>query len=206
MCNLFRTRPAASEISNLFRARDLTGNEPWKLDVYPDYHAPIIRNGDDGAEIVRARWGMPSPQNVLPPSGRDPGVTNIRNLNSPHWRRWFGPGNRCLVPVERFSEPGADRKPVWFQPADGAAMFFAGIETRGWTSIRKVKDGETTDDLFGFLTCPPNAEVGRVHPKAMPVILRTSDEWDAWLHASWDIAKHLQRPLPDGALELVDPD
>jgi len=49
-------------------------------------------------------------------------------------------------------------------------MFFAGIEARGWTSVRKVKDGPTTDDLFAFLTCPPNAEVGAIHPKAMPVI------------------------------------
>ena len=32
-------------------------------------------------------------------------------------------------------------------------MFFAGIEVRGWTSLRKVKDGERTDDLFA-LTCP----------------------------------------------------
>ena len=37
--------------------------------------------------------------------------------------------------------------------------------------MRKVKEGETTNDLFGFLTTEPNAEVGAVHPKAMPVIL-----------------------------------
>lgn len=36
-------------------------------------------------------------------------------------------------------------------------MFFAGIETRGWPSLRKVKDGETTDDLYAVLTCPPTA-------------------------------------------------
>lgn len=27
--------------------------------VYPDQLAPIIRNGDDGPELVKARWGMP---------------------------------------------------------------------------------------------------------------------------------------------------
>jgi putative SOS response-associated peptidase YedK len=37
--------------------------------------------------------------------------------------------------------------------------------------VRKVKEGETTNDLFGFLTTEPNAEVGAIHPKAMPVIL-----------------------------------
>ena len=81
-------------------------------------------------------------------------------------------------------------------------MFFAGIETRGWTSTRKVKKGETVDDLYAFLTCSPNAEVGRIHPKAMPVILTRPEEWRAWLDGIR--AEELQRPLPDGALSLVE--
>jgi hypothetical protein len=44
---------------------------------------------------------------------------------------------------------------------------------------------------------------GEDHPKAMPVILTTPEEHDAWLHAPWDEAKALQRPLPDGALQIV---
>jgi putative SOS response-associated peptidase YedK len=34
----------------------------------------------------------------------------------------------------------------------------------------------TPTDLFAFLTTTPNAEVGAVHPKAMPVILRIPHE------------------------------
>ena len=83
-------------------------------------------------------------------------------------------------------------------------MFFAGIEVRGWKSVRKVKDGETEDDLFAFLTCPPNAEVKAVHPKAMPVILSTPDEWGEWMSAPVDKLLKLQRPLPDDTLQLVD--
>jgi len=66
-----------------------------------------------------------------------------------------------------------------------------------------VKDGETTDDLFAFLTCPPNAEVAAVHPKAMPVILTKPEEWETWLHASTEVAAQLQRLLPDGALRRL---
>jgi hypothetical protein len=36
-------------------------------------------------------------------------------------------------------------------------------------AVRKVKEGETTNDLFGFLTTEPNAEIRAIHPKAMPV-------------------------------------
>ncbi|MDN3713082.1 SOS response-associated peptidase [Paracoccus cavernae] len=159
MCNLYQTAKSADLVAQLFREplRDLTGNEPWPEDVYPDRTAPIIRHDGDGPAVARARWGMPTPPMYLKTT-RDPGVTNICNTSSPHWRRWLGPDHRCLVPVVRFSEPGADHKPVWFAPVDGRPIFFAGIQTQGWTSVRKVKDGATVEDLFGFLTGSPNAE------------------------------------------------
>lgn len=65
-----------------------------------------------------------------------------------------------------------------------------------------VKDCETTDDLYAFLTSPPNADVAPIHPTAMPVILTRPEEWTAWLGGIR--AEELQRPLPDGALRLVD--
>ena len=34
-----------------------------------------------------ARWGMPSPKFANEGRKSDPGVTNIRNVASPHWRR-----------------------------------------------------------------------------------------------------------------------
>jgi putative SOS response-associated peptidase YedK len=170
---------------------------------YPDQMAPIIRHSGDGLELVRARWGMPSPPSVLK-TARDPGVTNVRNLTSPHWRRWLGPERRCLVPVTAIDEPfrGGTQ---WLGAGDPEAhMFFAGIETRGWRSVRKVKDGETEDDLFAFLTCPPNTVVGKVHPKAMPVILTEPEEWEAWLSAPIEQARFLQRPLADEILARIE--
>lgn len=80
--------------------------------------------------------------------------------------------------------------------------FFAGLHTE-WTSVRKLKEGEVTADLFGFQTCPPNAEVRLVHPKAMPVILMRPEKWRQWLTVPTDEALTLQRPRPDGTLEIV---
>jgi hypothetical protein len=46
-----------------------------------------------------------------------------------------------------------------------------------------MKEGETTNDLYGFLTTAPNVEVKAIHPEAMPVVLTTPAEVDAWLIA-----------------------
>ena len=209
MCNLYSNTTSQEAMRQLFAGlveiADIAGNvQPGEY--YPDQLAPIMRRADagGGVELAKARWGMPTPPMFLK-TARDPGVTNIRNPSSPHWRRWLSPRNRCLVPLTAFAEPrGKGLGNAWFAPADGGPAFFAGIETRRWTSTRKVKDGETTDDLFAFLTTAPNAEVAAVHPKAMPVILTRSDEWMDWLTADWDRAQKLQRPLPDDALVEID--
>jgi putative SOS response-associated peptidase YedK len=209
MCNLYSITKGPQAIRDFARAmRDTTGNLPPIPGVFPDYSAPIVRNAPDGVrELTMARWGMPSPKSALNGRRSDPGVTNIRNVASAHWRRWLGVESRCVVPFTSFAEneilPDDSRPPVWFAFDESRPLaFFAGLWTR-WTSVRKVKEGETTNDLFAFLTTEPNAEVKAIHPKAMPVILTTAAGVDRWLEADTVDALALQWPLPDGALKIV---
>lgn len=217
MCNLYSQTKSQDAMRQLFddvpegdeELVDSVGNLQSQTGIWPDYPAPIIRRGETGSwELTKARWGMPTPPKYLEGKKTDKGVTNIRNVSSPHWRRWLGVAHRCLVPFTSFSEldqrSGAPRNsPVWFALGEDRPLaFFAGLRTE-WTSVRKLKEGEITTELFGFLTCAPNADVRPVHPKAMPVILTTPQEWRHWLTAPSSEALSLQRPLPDGALQIV---
>ncbi|MGA2793065.1 MAG: SOS response-associated peptidase [Roseiarcus sp.] len=209
MCNLYSLTKGQQAIRDLARAmRDTTGNLPPMPGIFPDYPAPIVRTAPDGErELTMARWGMPSPVFALKGRNSDPGVTNVRNVASPHWRRWLGVESRCVVPFTSFSEnealPDGSHPPVWFALDESRPLaFFAGIWTR-WTSVRKVKEGETTNDLFAFLTTEPNAVVKPIHAKAMPVILTTPGEIDLWMTAPAPEALKLQRPLADNALRIV---
>src|SRR6202521_4721780 len=228
MCNLYSITTNQAAIIALFRVVNrYVGNLAPMPGVFPDYKAPIVRNGAEGRELATARWGMPSSSKALMDATKkraeklqakgkpvdfkqllrmepDGGTTNIRNLKSKHWTRWLGVENRCGVPFHSFSA---------FNKVEAGDLVFALDESRplaccagiwtNWTSVRKVKEGEPTNDLFAFLTTEPNAEVGAIHPKAMPAILTTPDEVETGMTSRPDEALKLQRPLQDGRLRIV---
>jgi putative SOS response-associated peptidase YedK len=146
----------------------------------------------------------------------DKGTTNVRNTTSEktgqtnaHWRPWLGPANRCLVPFTSFAEPDQDgegtRQNIWFALSDARPLaFFAGI----WTPhacVRMKSKGWEEIEAYGFLTTDSAEPVKTYHRKAMPVILTSEADCDLWLSGgSWEDVRHLQRPLPEGALKVVE--
>lgn len=201
MCNLYRMTSNAQAIAQLFRAEAGGRNLPALTEIYPDSEAPVVVNEAAGRQLAMMRWGWPPFGEVKRP------ITNVRNLASPMWRSALAdPARRCLVPVTAFSEWSAAPDPQtgrkrkhWFDlradVQEGDPLFaFAGL----W---RPTDHGPR----FAFLTCAPNETVGRIHPKAMPVILHTGEAFDRWLAADGPGAAAMQVPLEDVLMrEMVD--
>jgi len=205
MCNLYAMTDSQQAIRQLTLAlEDTTGNLPPLPAIFPDSLAPVVFNAPDGKRALgMLRWGMPGP----PQFGGAP-ITNIRNTNSPHWRRWLNPASRCLVPATSFCEyedTKPRKTPTWFALDESRPLFFFAGLWSPWYGTRGTKAAPVIGEhrLYGFLTTEPNSIVAPIHPKAMPVILTEPEEFELWMTAPWSQAARLQRPLPDDALRIV---
>src|ERR1700687_2984586 len=66
MCTLCSITTSQAAIIALFRVINrYVGNLAPMPGVFPDYKAPIVRNGPEGRELASARWGMPSSSKAL---------------------------------------------------------------------------------------------------------------------------------------------
>lgn len=156
MCNRYRIEVEFDELWHAARPQsDMTNRANPTIEVFPDKPGPVIRNSADGErELVNLTWGMPSPPFVA--KGKpDYGVTNIRNVDSPHWRRWLAPQYRCIVPWTAFCEY-EDTKPK---------------KTARWFALNKTEPLALMASKCSRLMegIPDNVSVGR-HPLAFAML------------------------------------
>jgi putative SOS response-associated peptidase YedK len=194
MCNFYSLSKGQDALKRFFKVEhNETGNMAALPGIFPDTMAPVVRQDGDERVMQMMRWGFPPPLNYSRPATP---VINVRNLKTSYWRSWVKPGHRCLVPATSFCEWADGRPKVahWFALDDSRPLFaFAGI-WRVWVGEHRG---------YAFLTTEANSVVAAVHSKAMPVILTTPEECETWLSAPLADALKLQRPLPDGALQIV---
>lgn len=171
-------------------------NLPPFDEIYPGRQAPVLRKQGGRLTLDVMTWGFPGPAAA---GGRP--ATNVRHLDSPFWRpalanlAW-----RCIVPVTQFCEwtvepdPATGRKrKVWFGMREQAQPLFA------FAGIWRPNDGER---FMAFLTCEPNATVGALHPKAMPVMLDPVD-FPRWLESDRVHACELAKPFADSRMRVL---
>jgi putative SOS response-associated peptidase YedK len=167
------------------------------IELVPRGKAPVIRSEGTQRIIDLMQWDVLGGQAPWP-------MTNVRDLDK-RWRALTSdPEKRCLVPLTEFCEwepeptgVNAKGRPIkgemWFQVTDQPIFAVAGF----WQKTVK-------GDGFTMVTCDPNEKVAPIHPKAMITILKPED-WDTWLHGSYDEAVALQRPYPAELMTVRGP-
>lgn len=211
MCNLYSMTRPRDEVLRLFRVTDnrAAAFEPF-ASMFPGRIAPVVRVSSDGErELVTMSWGF-----VLPQTGKAPRrVTNFRDdkaRTSAFWRESFEQ-RRCLVPASSFCEPNDGRaqgeRATWHWFAlkgdkPRPLFAFAGI----WRHFKGPlkKDGPIVGlDVYSFLTTTPNTLVATINHERMPVMLRSPEAQELWLHGSPDDAFRLARQFPAEAMHIV---
>ena len=155
---------------------------PPRYNIAPTQPIVVVREGENGRELVPMRWGL------LPSWVKDPDdfplLINARAegiAEKPSFRAAFK-RRRCLVPASGFYEwqtgAGKSKQPYWIGPEKGGLIAFAGLwET--WIGA----DGSEIDTAT-IVTTSANAALQPIHHR-MPVLIEPAD-FDLWLSQSAD--------------------
>lgn len=211
MCNLYNLKVTRQELWQYYQANDDFRRDIEREELAKDYVSKatpgLIVRTVNGQRVLSEplHWGWPNPR------GGDE-VRNVRNYGSRFWKPALeNPERRCLVPFTQFQEWTVEPDPAtgkktkhWFSLLNRPIGTFAGI----WRPSER-------GDIFTFLTCgysdsdDPDVEkaaaaahiVGKIHPKAVPVILHDED-FDRWLTAPVNEALSLACAHPSQLIAL----
>lgn len=205
MCGRFVQATPVAELARMFGFPELLNLEPnWN--VAPTQDVAVVGRGEDGGRHLRTmRWGL------VPFWAKDVGIgskmINARAdgiAEKPAFREAFK-RKRLIIPADGFYEwqagEGGKKQPLYFKPADGRPLAFAGL----WESWKGPKEAPLDKALFTttIITTDANAFMRPIHDR-MPMILEAGD-WDTWLdpEADRDTLLSLLKPAREGGLVAV---
>ncbi len=194
MCNLYTARKSAAEVAAHFRVDNpISSNAPDE--IYPGCPGIVVRERD-GARVMQSMvWGFPLRLKGMSPTAKPKPVNNIADMRK---GMWIGlarkPEWRCLIPLTAFAEaegPKGAKTRTWFSVKDQPIFAWAGL----W------RDSAEWGPVYSGVMTDCNEAIRPVHDR-MPVLLHP-DEYDRWLHGSFDDALAFQeRCFPDELIEV----
>ena len=201
MCGRYSLIAEANELQ-LFDLLDLDERlVPPRYNIAPTQPIVVVREGDNGRELVPMRWGL------LPSWVKDPDefplLINARAegiAQKPSFRAAFK-RRRCLVPATGFYEwqasGGKTKQPYWIRPENGGRIAFAGL----WETWIGADGSEI--DTAAIVTREANAALQPIHHR-MPVLIEPAD-FTLWLSQDADpkAAEMLLTAAPDERLSAV---
>jgi putative SOS response-associated peptidase YedK len=200
MCNLYTERLSAAEVAAHFGVDNPVASNAGE-EVYPGAAGLVVREVEGRRIMQTMTWGWPMKFKGMSEAAKPKPVNNIADLRKSTWignarkAEW-----RCLIPLTAFAEaegPKGGKTRTWFNVKDQPVFAWAGLWREdmqyGWGP---VYSGVMTD-------C--NEAIRPVHDR-MPVLLHP-DEYDQWLHGSFDEALSFQlRCYPDELIEMTRTD
>lgn len=194
MCNLYTVRKSAAEVAAHFGVSDPTQSNAGD-EVYPGYPGLVVREVDGNRIMQSMAWGFPLRLKGMSPTAKPKPVNNIADLSKPMWKGLAAkPQWRCLIPFTHFAEaegPKGAKTRTWFSIKDQPIFAWAGL----W------RVSEEWGPVYSGVMTDCNEAIRPVHDR-MPVLLHR-DDYDMWLHGSFDDALAFQqRRFPDELIEM----
>jgi len=195
MCNLYTVRKSAAEVAAHFGVANPIATNASE-EVYPGTPGLVITEADGAREMRSMTWGFPLRLKTMKPDAKPKPVNNIADIGG---RMWVGlakkPNARCLIPLTGFAEAEGEKgrtTRTWFSHRDDPIFAWAGL----W----RVSD-EWGPVYSGVMT-DANEAISPVHNR-MPVLLQRED-YDGWLHGSYEEARRFQERVFPPDLIVVD--
>jgi putative SOS response-associated peptidase YedK len=194
MCNLYTLRLSASELADHFRVAKPVASNAGE-EVYPGTPGMVVREAEGERITQSMTWGFPLRLKTMAPTAKPKPVNNIADLAKPMWKGLASkPQWRCLIPLTAFAEaegPKGSKARTWFSVVDQPLFAWAGL----W------RDSAEWGPVYSGVMTDCNEAIRPVHYR-MPVLLH-ADEWDQWLHGSYDDALTFQaRCFPDRLIAM----